>query len=762
MSDRAARTTPRPAANRSPRRRWRWLGGGTLSFAAVGLAAWVVYGGGAHEGPGTVTDARLPEEAVEARAERQLVTTAAFPEDERPERQILFGDLHVHTTFSADAFLMSLPLLGGEGAHPPADACDFARFCSGLDFFALTDHAESLTPRHWRESVDTIQRCNEVAGEPSDPDLVAFMGFEWSQVGLTPETHYGHRNVIFRDVDDAHLPTRPIAASGASANLLGDTQARALLIPIQDFSRRQRYLDLAAFARENASVDACPSGVDVRALPDDCHESAATPRELFDKLDQWGFDSLVIPHGTSWGFYTPAGYTWDKGIAASQDDPERQRLIEVFSGHGSSEEYRPWRAVELDGDGAMRCPEPTEGYEPCCWRAGEIIRARCDDAESDECERRVEEARARYLSLGVAGHHSIEGATVEDWGECGQCTDCFQPAFNLRPGGSAQYVLARGNFDDPNAPRHMRLGMIASSDNHSARPGTGYAERHRLRMTEAQGPRSEVWRDRVLGEPLPPSPEPSSVTPEDLLDRPPFTVVHVERQASFFLTGGLVAVHSRDRTRGAIFEALRERHVYGTSGPRILLWFDLVNAPGGAPAPMGSDVQLSEAPRFVVRAVGAYRQQPGCPAWSADRLGPARLEALCAGECYHPGDERLAIRRIEVVRIRPQIRDDEPLEPLIEDVWRSYECPPGRDSCRVEIEDPDFVEGGRDALYYVRAIQEPTDAVNASNLRCEGGECDPCYGDYRTPADDDCLAETEERAWSSPIWVRHGLPGGVR
>ena len=52
-----------------------------------------------------------------------------------------------------------------------------------------------------------------------------------------------------------------------------------------------------------------------------------------------------------------------------------------------------------------------------------------------------------------------------------------------------------------------------------------------------------------------------------------------------------------------------------------------------------------------------------------------------------------------------------------------------------------------------------TAAVNVASLRfrfVEQGSCvevDPCFGDDRMDRLDDCLAETEERAWASPIFV---------
>jgi hypothetical protein len=172
---------------------------------------------------------------------------------------------------------------------------------------------------------------------------------------------------------------------------------------------------------------------------------------------------------------------------------------------------------------------------------------------------------------------------------------------------------------------------------------------------------------------------------------------------------------------------------------------------------MGGEASIGRDPIFQVKAVGSFEQKPGCPEQSVSALGADDVDRLCHGECYNPSDERRLITRIEIVRIRPQIRDGEPIDPLIQDPWRTFACDPDPAGCSITFTDPEFSASRRDALYYVRAIESPIMAVNADLLRCEKderGRClktNACLGD--TPADDDCLAETEQRAWSSPIFL---------
>jgi hypothetical protein len=732
----------------------------------LGLAASIALGVlacGEHEGAGEIQGAGLDADAVKERVARQAIATDGIFRgvgyDQRPRKQILFGDLHVHSTFSADAFITSLAVLQGDGAHPPADACDYARYCSALDFWSINDHSEAMTPEHWAETKQSIRECNERAGNPDNPDLVSFLGWEWSHIRPTAKEHFGHKNVILYETEEDRVPARAISSLDPEAEPpdIKTSLLNRLAFPI--FAPdTQRVLDLGKYQREVRAVPMCEAGVDTRELPDDCHEAAPTPDVLFEKLAQGGWEALVIPHGNTWGFYSPLGTSWDKQLVGPMHDPAYQNLVEVYSGHGNSEEYRSWREVAYDAAGEAVCPEPTADYLPCCWRAGEIIRNRCEaDVSAQACDARVETARSNYLDGGILGWQTVPGAEVEDWLDCGQCRDCYNPSYGYRPRGASQYALAISNFDEAGEPRRFRFGFIASSDNHLARPGTGYKEIGRHDNTEVAGAMDETWRKRLGNQPGEPSPESVAAPPFEQLGQF-LRRSYVERQASFFMTGGLVAVHAEGRHRRAIWDSLERREVYGTSGERMLLWFDLLNGEEGR-VPMGSEARVDDVPRFRVRAVGSPVQQEGCPDYAVRGLDADRLEALCRGECHHPGDERRRISRIDVVRVRPQVRPGEPVEELIEDPWRQFACAPDPAGCAVEFEDPEFAAGGREAIYYVRAIQEPTPAVNAGQLRCkydaEGNcvELDPCYGDYRTDKDDDCTAPNEERAWSSPIYV---------
>jgi hypothetical protein len=224
-----------------------------------------------------------------------------------------------------------------------------------------------------------------------------------------------------------------------------------------------------------------------------------------------------------------------------------------------------------------------------------------------------------------------------------------------------------------------------------------------------------------------------------------------------------VAVHAEGRDRGAIWDSLQRKEVYGTTGQRTLLWFELLNPPGsrGRTLPMGGEIAMSEAPIFEVRAVGSFEQQAGCPETSLSALGEADLERLCKGECYHPSDRRRLVTRIEIVKIRPQTAEGEEAGPLIEDPWRTLVCEASPAGCIFPgVADPDFAREGRDAVYYARVFEAPIQGINGDNLRCARDAAGNCKKVTLCPGPDGdadpCLGEKEPRAWSSPIFVDYG------
>ena len=163
---------------------------------------------------------------------------------------------------------------------------------------------------------------------------------------------------------------------------------------------------------------------------------------------------------------------------------------------------------------------------------------------------------------------------------------------------------------------------------------------------------------------------------------------------------------------------------------------------------MGSDITMSQNPRFEVRAAGSFKQKEGCSKESIDSLSSERLDYLCVGECYNPSNERHIIEQIEIIKITPQVYQGELISSLIQDPWKIISCG-GTSECSIEFEDQNF---SRDSVYYVRAIQEETPAINGASLSTRDN-FSLCKGSFRTDFEDDCLGITNERAWSSPIYV---------
>ena len=717
-----------------------------ISALIYSLVAFFGYFGTLEPG-GKSINSELPKRILNQKIRSQL-------KHSNSSKQILFGDTHVHTTYSTDAFLWSLPMYNGRGPHPVSDACDYARFCSALDFWVISDHAEASTPHSWNNTIEQVQSCNK-STDPENPDMITFLGFEWTQISDNQNEHFGHKNVILKEIDSEYLPKSPIAADRASLNNFRDpnrvNEARINMMvqAFNDLGNRQRYYDFIAYNADISKSAVCSGNSNDE---DDCLMSADTPKELFSKLDDLETDSIVIPHGNTWGFYTPLGSSWDDQLD-DVHDPEKQISFEIMSGHGNSEEYRNWAEIIFEGDEFI-CPEASENYLPSCKQAGKIIFERCIESGKSEiqCREDANQAEIFYLEAGQSGHFVVPGATPEMWLDSGQCKDCFIPSFNYRPKGSFQYALTkRGNNNEK-----FIFGVIASSDNHRARPGTGYKAVDRLLTTESNGVKDPAF-ERLFYPLDEISDKPVKFKIEERFIPNPLGYWESERQESFFTTGGLAAVHVDSRSREGVWDAFKRRETYGTSGPRILLWFDLITENGLVP--MGSEFTIDNNPTFQVKAVGSFKQKPGCPDYSLGKRSAEDIKKLCMNECFNPGSERYAVTRIEVIKVLPEINESEDPNDLIIDPWKIFECEENKAVCKIRFQDEDFLTDNREATFYVRAIQEPTERINGKNLRCtydDEGNCiqtNFCYGGYKTDINDNCISMSEERAWSSPIYL---------
>ena len=210
---------------------------------------------------------------------------------------------------------------------------------------------------------------------------------------------------------------------------------------------------------------------------------------------------------------------------------------------------------------------------------------------------------------------------------------------------------------------------------------------------------------------------------------------------------GLAAVWARENTREAIFDAMRRKETYATTGPRMMVrffggWdFTATDAQTRLPGdigyakgvPMGGDLSNAPsgtAPSFLVAALkdpysgnldriqivkgwlesdGSLQEKVYDVVWSDDRVpGP-------------DGSLPLVGNTVDVERA---IWSNSIGDPELIGVWR----------------DPDFDPAER-AFYYARVIEIPTPRWTAYEAKRFG---------VKLP--DECPMTTQERAYTSPIW----------
>ena len=220
-----------------------------------------------------------------------------------------------------------------------------------------------------------------------------------------------------------------------------------------------------------------------------------------------------------------------------------------------------------------------------------------------------------------------------------------------------------------------------------------------------------------------------------------------KRGPAFWSPGGLAGVWAEENTRDSIFDALKRREAFATSGPRIVPRFF-----GG----WALDPNLCEQSDFAQLGYAT-----GVP--MGQHLPPRRLDAgapsFAVAALADPGTEQRPgglLQRIQIVK--GWVDTQGLFHQEIHDVAGSADngagvdlatCTPtgpgARSLCGV-WSDPDF-DASTDAIYYARIVENPS-------CRWSARLCLSLPQDERP---DGCTSDQlprsiQERAWTSPIW----------
>ena len=598
-------------------------------------------------------------------ADEAATESAASAEPEsNPLRNAYFGDLHVHTSWSLDAYAFGHPMNNdpsvayryGRG-EPILDPEGNVRgqLRTPLDFMAVTDHDNFM---------GEVQLCQDPEADTYDLAVCQ----EIRAGGPAFLRHYNASNENRRDLELC-------GSTEPGPDNRCDQRAAHLWPMVQEIA--DAYYEPSVFttftAFEFTASDSTTGGWlhrNVFFRGDDIPPwggASITIRHSPERLWEWmdesctgDCDVIAIPHNTNYGMGVVLAPNNADGTPFTAEILERRArrepLIEIHQVKGNSE----------CAPGLLTSDEECnfeQVFEPCdpdqLASTPELATAACTVASNFV-------RNALKTGLEVEAEHGINP---------------------------------------------FKYGIIGSTDDHRSMSGS---------VVE------ETWQGDFFGE--------IGETPVGSpLNNP----------------GGLAAVWAEENTRDSIFDALRRRETFATSGPRIRVRFfggwelpddlhtrtDLVEEGYRSGVPMGGDLPAApggaDAPQFVVWATrdansAALQKLQIVKGWDDPDAGAGEqvYDVACdSGLPPDPETHRCADNGAQVNLADCSVAGGAGAAEL-SGVWT----------------DPEF-DTSRRAFYYVRVLENPTCRWTTWRVLESGGELP-----------DGVPPVIKERAWSSPIW----------
>lgn len=574
-------------------------------------------------------------------------------------RRVFWGDTHLHTELSQDAFMFGVTL-------GPADAYQFAKGMTikathgeiakidrPLDFLVIADHAEGLGGM--KALVDGHERIAKVA---------KFKGWREILTTGTPE----ERRALFsttredgwpKELDDPQVKADAWAYQRKTADAYNEPGKFTAFIGFEWSSwPGGSNLHRVVIFRDDAETTG-------KTIPYSYHESER-PEDLWAYLANYeantGGQVLAIPHNgnLSNGLLYPIANTDGEPLSA---DYTKTRI-----------RWEPLAEVtQIKGDGETH----------------------------------------KYLSP------NDEFSDYETW-------DFGNFAGVLKKNEMLEFEYARSalrnglKLKTETGTNPYKFGMIGSTDSHTALSTAGednFFGKHSAGME----PGETRWKD-------------------------PIGKANDTSIPGFLMaSSGFAAVWAKENTRESLFDAMRRKEVYATTGSRMTVRFfggdgysvedaqnpNLASIGYAGGVPMGGDLSLgNNAPRFLVAAA----KDPGGA--NLDRV------QIIKGWLGADGTTHEKVYNVKWAGDRPLGADGKlpAIGSTVNVGEATYSNSIGAAELSAVWSDPDF-DKSQHAFYYVRVLEIPTPRWTAYDAAF-----------YKTKMPPMVKMQHQERAYTSPIW----------